>query len=415
MKEKKNELWRLDLLEVKFTKVEPRFRFTRKLINARNQTVMKKLPSTPSEAFQQIEALKTDLFAKKYHGSFKKLTRAVARLAKVHLRKWTGDDARLTDLFALPEFMDRLVAAKLCKCVQNAVITKETRASPPSYIPADLRGQLTDKQDPRNPTHFFVTYCQNDKTVNNYLSKLWNTAELKTLVSEIEWSFRKIRGNLSKAELQAHEKSKKPEKKSESDDDSASDSDGDGSSDDEAPTYDEQKLAAFEQMVAGSDDESDLEEEQPANGADSDSGFFQAEPEKKAPKLPQLATGYFSGGSDSEDDVDNDKVVKAATTVRKNRRGQRARQKIWEQKYKTKANHVVKENQRIASERETKQQEFEERQRKRELKAKMLKDAEASRPPGARTQEVHPSWQAKKLAEKKIASVKFEGKKITFD
>ena len=122
----------------------------------------------------------------------------------------------------------------------------------------------------------------------------------------------------------------------------------------------------------------------------------------------------------------------------KESKGQRARQKIWAKKYGKEAKHVKKNQEILASERERRQMEFEERQRKRELKAKLLAEKQQtganSLPLGERkpttsntastipqllgstvaTEEksIHPSWEAKRLEKEKLKNVKFQGKKL---
>ncbi|WWC68848.1 uncharacterized protein I206_102784 [Kwoniella pini CBS 10737] len=61
--------------------------------------------------------------------------------------------------------------------------------------------------------------------------------------------------------------------------------------------------------------------------------------------LPSLATGFTlgdEGDSDPDEDFDPNGVIGKKTIERKNRRGQRARQAIWEKKYGKGAKHVVK-------------------------------------------------------------------------
>ncbi|KAK4687430.1 hypothetical protein P7C73_g2687, partial [Tremellales sp. Uapishka_1] len=61
--------------------------------------------------------------------------------------------------------------------------------------------------------------------------------------------------------------------------------------------------------------------------------------------LPTLATGFTLGDSDDSDpdmDYDPDGIIGSKAGERKNRRGQRARQAIWEKKYGKNAKHVVK-------------------------------------------------------------------------
>ncbi|WPK23154.1 hypothetical protein PUMCH_000381 [Australozyma saopauloensis] len=425
MKEKKNEFWWLDLLEVKFTNVTPRFGFTKKLINAHNNShLLKKLPSTRNDALKQIHALKTDLFIKKAHGAQKKMNREVIRIFKQQRSK-SDRSEKLDELFNDKEFVTSLVTAKLAKIISAAILTnKELKSNPPSYFSPELINVITDKSNACNPTTFYIEHCQNDKVVNGYISKLWNSKEMKALSNEIDWTFRKIRGNLTKEEIAQHSKTsvnvKSKDNQSKNGDDSV-DSEIDSDEEESNSDSDDEDMDRYDHLVAGSDSEMSDDAESEIEGTQlslKKQSKEKKEKKEKQPerKLPQLASGYFSGGSDDEDDVDNDKVVKEATTVRKNRRGQRARQKIWEQKYGQKANHVQQENNRIASEREKKQQEFEERQRKRDLKAKMAADLpDGSAAKLAATNKLHPSWEARKLAEQKQKDVKFTGKKITFD
>ncbi|WVW79911.1 hypothetical protein I302_101881 [Kwoniella bestiolae CBS 10118] len=61
--------------------------------------------------------------------------------------------------------------------------------------------------------------------------------------------------------------------------------------------------------------------------------------------LPSLAAGFTlgeEGDSDPDEDIDPNGVIGKNTKERKNRRGQRARQAIWEKKYGKGAKHVVK-------------------------------------------------------------------------
>ncbi|EEQ38925.1 hypothetical protein CLUG_03051 [Clavispora lusitaniae ATCC 42720] len=425
MKHKKNELWKLDVLESKFTQSAPRFSSTKKLLHARNNAqLLKKLPHSPQEAFAMIASLKSDLFVQKWHGSHKKLLREIQRKVKHDMRSWK-DQKSLQQFFDNPENSEHLVSSKLAKIVSAAILTsKESKQNPPAYVSNDVQQIISDKTDPRNPSQFFKNHCQNDKTLNGYVSSLWNDKQIKPLVGQIDWSFRKIRGNLTAAEKNAHAALTKKKTKHEDDDD-LDDMVGSSSEEEEE---EEENENDNENSFGGFEDEeleekdSDDEDDSSENGGSDDEDFADADSksveasskkEKKKIVLPSLATGYFSGGSDDEEDVDNDKIVKAATTVRKNRRGQRARQKIWEMKYGNKAAHLQKEQQRIASEREQRQKEFEERQRKREEKANMAKEkGEKTNAPSA--QKMHPSWEAKKKEEERL-NAKFQGKKITFD
>lgn len=145
--------------------------------------------------------------------------------------------------------------------------------------------------------------------------------------------------------------------------------------------------------------------------------------------LPELATGYYSGDEDEsfeDDDMFRDEV--SEKPKRKNRRGQRARQKIWEKKYGKQAKHIQREVEKERAERERKRLEFEERQAKREAKAakaaeihgnshfdKFAQPKQSDSNAKASDKPLHPSWEAKKIAEEKQKNVKFQGKKITFN
>ncbi|KAI0539058.1 Bud-site selection protein [Xylaria digitata] len=172
--------------------------------------------------------------------------------------------------------------------------------------------------------------------------------------------------------------------------------------------------------------------------------------------LPSLMGGYVSG-SESASDVD------VAPPTRKNRRGQRARQAIWEKKYGEKAKHHQKEKEPRDSGWDMKRgavddtskpwkkgivNPFEknhvhpERQQQmqgqgdRQVKGKGSKDTRERRPPPRQennkgfgpekpkprppptrddTGPLHPSWAAAKKAKEGAQKVEFKGKKVTFD
>mmetsp|Transcript_5057 Transcript_5057/g.5661 ORF Transcript_5057/g.5661 Transcript_5057/m.5661 type:complete len:480 (+) Transcript_5057:60-1499(+) len=479
-------MWKLDLLETKYHGSSPRFPHTKKLLSARNNNkLLKKLSQSRDEAEKEILALKEDHFHKKYYGAYKKISKEVNKHVKSDVTKWKADDSKegLLEFFEVEDRIQELITSKLIKCITSSIlINKELKLDPPKYIPSDIRNIITDKSHKSNPSAFFINYCQNNKDLNNYISNLWNIKSIKPLLGEIEWSFKMVRGDLTKFERDARKKlvgkdiqtdfneDKKESTQSESDDGSDI-SEGDMSDDNKKEAGDNEsidaedmfeKFAEYDNLVVDSDEEekfdldpnvnyNEVTDEESSEMADdinesvdgSDDSFFEENDReaetssKREYNLPQLATGYFSGGSDDEDDeIDNDNVVKEATTQRKNRRGQRARQKIWAQKYGKEAKHVKKEQVIIASERERKRLEYEERCKKRELKAKMN-----SAPTGSNTaplaerrlrsntevgvekpvemtkpiEKEHPSWVAKRLAEEKQKNAKFQGTKIKFD
>ncbi|RCK66236.1 Bud site selection protein 22 [Candida viswanathii] len=456
-----NQMWKLDFLEAKFNKSSPRYPHTKKLLIAsnHNQKLVRKLPKIQEDAQAEIDELKRVIFLKKYHSGYTKLSKEVSK-KEVPVKE--------------EEFVRKLITSRLVKSIQGTILTsKALKSDPPKYINGEVREVITDKENDANPSRFYIKYCQNDKEVNKFVASLWNNKNIKKILDEIEWSFRIVRGDLTKLELASRSKATGKEVDEELEDESEDEEDeeeeGDDAEIDLEKAYD--NFAIYDELAEGSDnedeeqvpdldpnvnyneitdeepsEESSDDEEEEKDDASSVDDFFEEEPPKKKQKkqtkeepsynLPELATGYFSGGSDDEDDdVDNDKVVKEITTQRKNRRGQRARQKIWAKKYGKEATHVKKNQQRIASEREQRQLEYEERQRKRELKAKLLAEKQQTganalplgeRKPGstssptptpqvAEPKGMHPSWEAKKLEKEKMQNIKFQGKKVVFD
>ena len=139
--------------------------------------------------------------------------------------------------------------------------------------------------------------------------------------------------------------------------------------------------------------------------------------------LPSLMGGYISG-SESASDLDE-------APVRKNRRGQRARQATWEKKYGEKAKHLVEPKGRDAGW-DMKRGAVgggDGKPWKRGIrnpladrgKGSGANDTRLGGPPKKeRVRDdvgtLHPSWEARRLAkEKEKMSAPFEGKKITFD
>ena len=168
------------------------------------------------------------------------------------------------------------------------------------------------------------------------------------------------------------------------------------------------------------------------SNSDSESVSNSPEPQKapttkKASFLPSLTMGGYISGSESEaEDID--------IAPKKNRRGQRARQQIWEQKYGDSAKHLQKQGRAIefdrkrgAVEKNDRSRANFDRQRRRNAKHTVGKEkhpGNAALKPEKDTKKthrddggaLHPSWEAAKKAKvRKEAPVAFSGKKITFD
>ncbi|KAL2019389.1 hypothetical protein VTK56DRAFT_9680 [Thermocarpiscus australiensis] len=241
-----------------------------------------------------------------------------------------------------------------------------------------------------------------------------------------------------------------------SDDEESDDSDLDStevtSDEGKGDSGDEEEFHGFSDLNQGSQNdsasESESEDEDVSDSESSGSSVSRSPPAKKmatskkaanAPKsrptdstfLPTLMGGYISG-SESASDID-------VAPPRKNRRGQRARQKIWEKKYKEKARHLQKQAakgrdagwdpKRGAVDGDSA------KPWKRGIRNPLL-DKDKSRDSGAgETKQqapppkkepsqrkrddsgpLHPSWEAKRQAKaKEQLTAPFQGKKITFD
>lgn len=175
----------------------------------------------------------------------------------------------------------------------------------------------------------------------------------------------------------------------------------------------------------------DVEADLSISGSESRSVSPSPEPQKsgtlkKASFLPSLTMGGYISGSDSEaEDID--------IAPKRNRRGQRARQQIWEQKFGDKAKHLQKQGQAQSwdpkrgavdrSERRPRGRPGHQRRGSPDYSRRRDRDAgapkpvkDAKRPHRDDGGALHPSWEAaKKAKERKEAPVAFQGKKITFD
>ena len=153
----------------------------------------------------------------------------------------------------------------------------------------------------------------------------------------------------------------------------------------------------------------------------------QSEDEDSIPHfMPSLAVGYISGSDSEATDIEDD------VAPRKNRRGQRARQTIWEKKFGGGAKHLKQQETRDtgwdskhgATGKDDGPYWKRKLQKKSDLAfveganaAPVNKPRVLGQGPQAKAESdapVHPSWIAKQKAKEKEA-VQFQGKKITFD
>lgn len=474
---KDNILWKLDLLEAKHLHAKPRLPKTKTLLNAKHKKKLPLLDLNRTDAIAKIGEFKSQLCERKVYSSLLKLNRLLKKVIALEKNKLKlkMDDGKLKSELDVLNGLDVecISHAKLIKLMLKVYkINVKNADSIPGFLPSWCIETITNVEDKFNPKFQFKS---NSQLENNTISKLFNHKDFKPLVEEVESSLKIILGPVER---------KRKEKSDDSDGDGESDDDDSESDDEEEKSVDELideediDLDAYKGMLVGSDEEEEdgfkldpnidytqITDEEPSDDDEDDSDseeeegedediyaklklekrklanddFFDFEAAEKSEKskkvkLPALQGGYFSGG-ESDSDVDNDKVVKAATSQRKNRRGQRARQKIWEMKYGSGAKHVEKEKIRVRSEREQKQKEYEERVRKREEKLRLLLEQggtgsnqtplsrERTHKPGSHPpapvqaeleKPLHPSWEAK-LRAQELSKQKFSGKKIVFE
>ncbi|ANZ75212.1 BA75_02649T0 [Komagataella pastoris] len=458
-----NISWKLDILEVMFLRTKPRYLKTTLFLNARNQkkvsSVLDVRKFNKNSAMNQISKYKSELSERKIHSAKVKMQRNLKKVIKNEINKCQAklktspDDAKqLERLQILQDIdLDDIINRKLIRILINVFTpTEELQEFPPAFLPTWVIDSIKDKESKYNPNN--ITKGDPQAKIN-IVSQLMNNKELREILSTIELTLRLVEGPVERPDQIKEKREKREKRKSEdrakatnekkSENSNYSDDEGEDQDQDEDSDHsdlDDIDFSKYDGALAASSDE-DGDEDEPAIQKNDTSkslvedDFFdfsvaevkqreKADAKKKEQKLekeynlPQLTAGYFSGG-ESDGDYDNDKVVQEATKPRKNRRGQRARQKIWEAKYGRNANHVLKEHDRIRSEREQKQVEYEERVRKRAAKAAELRERQAAMPP-PKIQKVapkglHPSWEAKKNLEKKQKNIPFQGKKVTFD
>lgn len=172
----------------------------------------------------------------------------------------------------------------------------------------------------------------------------------------------------------------------------------------------------------------DLEVDLSLSDAESDARSATPEPRKASPSktrtfIPSLTMGGYVSGSGSDiEDVD--------VAPKRNRRGQRARQQIWEQKFGSKAKHLQRQDRNSGWDKKRGAvggnggRGFERSHRRASPdygiggtgKAESTRKTAEPSKTNAQDGPIHPSWQAaKKAKERREAPVAFKGTKTTFD
>lgn len=465
---KDNLIFKLDNLEYQYhylnnsvDSFKPRLAQTKKLYSVKgkkNAKRVEKLVSslTVDSVIKDLNILKLQIFNAKIFAAEKNLN-------KIFLKKLkTLKDAENVSEVCKDhdEFVNRLIKLKLIKLslqkLSGKKKMKEINELPDWIGKHDFVKAYFDKENANNPSKIWNDIVLKIKGGEKLTSVLMNDKSGQDVSKNFENNLDVLLGIIKE------KKSKKQESESESESGNEFENDQEVGSDAEIDDenvlqIDEDELVKqYENYLVGTDEEDNDDEKNGSKAANnyldpninynevtdeepsaSDNEDFEIddseddEPDRKRAKLPELMTGYYSG-DETASDIDEDLLAREQASnkpKRKNRRGQRARRKIWEQKYGKQAKHVQQEIEQHKAEREKRQQEYEERVAKRAAKQAERDKNNINLIPlgvrGSKSQitsseppkklEDHPSWVAKKIAEDKLKNAKFQGKKITFD
>jgi hypothetical protein len=404
-----NLIGQIDLLEAQLEEREPRLFQTKFLLERK-----KKLEEEDDrdEIKRQLVELKRRLFDRKVHHSYKVIRKQVKQAMKVEslkVQKRKGkspDKSKKIDKEAdelkrfEPEKLAQLIILKNIK--KSFLSTKRSRESPPEALSPKLVNEVLELKDGFNDVQndIFARLCKQagvHLAIEEFKAALHAavSGQPSSRVEKGKADARNVNNEATDgANTQEVKKDEKAEEEEESED--SSDSESESESDSDSETEHPDRVAGAKYMdISGSEDEGD--------------DFLES---SAGDNLPALQMGYVSG-SDDDDDArfENDKVVKELTSGRKNRRGQRARRKIWEAKYGKNAKHLVKERK---EEQEKMQKKQERRQRREEFaaKAKAEKEQKKKQVQSQSQKPLHPSWQAKKQT---TVVAPFQGQKKKFD
>ena len=434
-----------------------------------------------SDVEDRLNKLRLLIFDRKIHNAVKRLSGVIRKhidadlKGKIQERSASGGDDDGKD--AVGEFVEKLVVAKLVKICHSKVVASERqrqhagnkdkqdgdkdhrRLIPAWYEGCDFNVIFNDKSNEKNPSYVWKEVILKVDGAEKFSSKMWNNGKVKELLHSFEDGmdvFLCINRD-EKLKQRKEKLANEPQGEVES---SGSDGETEGPPEDrrllgttdDGVDFDENSLEQYDDMLVASSSESESESESetganeenfenPEQGAsgidesaesdnDGDDDDDTGASTVKKYNLPELMAGYYSG--DDDDDQATSEWDKTAMEQisnqeekrkKKNRRGQRARRKIWEQKYGKRANHIQKELKEKEAKRLKRQREYEERASRRAAKQAKFDqtnvpvaphDEQSSSKPQTDKAE-HPSWVAKRLAAERLKTTKFQGKKITFD
>lgn len=410
-----NLIGQIDLLEAQLEEREPRLFQTKFLLKRKKK--LEEEETDKDEIRQQLVELKQKLVDRKVHHSYKVIKKQVKQALKLESLKVqkrkskSPEKAKKIDNEAdeLKKFDSETLAQLIIlrNIKKGFLSTKRSRENPPDALSPTLVNEVLQLKDEFNDVQ------------NDIFGRLCKQSGVQSAIEDFKSSVNAVMAGQpsSKGERVQQNNNSKSEKSKVKEEDTqtkkpnAKETMGQGAEDDEEPSDSDSE--------SESDSGSESEAEHPdrvagakymdISGSEDEGDDFL---ESAEGNLPALQMGYVSG-SDDDDDVrfENDKVVKELTSGRKNRRGQRARRKIWEAKYGSKAKHLVKERK---EQQEKLQKKQERRQRRDEFaaKAKAEKEHKKQQAQEQSNKPLHPSWQAKKQTN---VVAQFKGQKKKFD
>ncbi|EDO15388.1 hypothetical protein Kpol_460p23 [Vanderwaltozyma polyspora DSM 70294] len=467
----------------------PRLNSTTKLYNAKGKKSAKKVEKVLAEiTLPEVESglleLRLEIFNNKLYHLEKNLQtfllKHILEYEKKVLKEENNKNAKkknhntsevieeIKKTYGFEEFINFIIKSKCIKLASSKIIpTKHHQTLPQNkwFIDHEYYKIINDKGHKYNPGRIWSEVVMGTKHSDQIVSSLLNNKKCKELFQQFEngmdvfLAINKDKKKLNNTKQTDSDgdgnlDSSNGINKKKTDDDSTIES---SESEDEMSNQDVELndddisniMKQYEGVIVDSENESSNEdfvadpnidynqvtdEEMSSNEnyedeEDDEDSSDDEQPQKKKQKvqLPELMGGYYSGEEESDFEEDNiAKQQKSNKEKKKNRRGQRARRKIWEQKYGKEAKHVQRELEKEREERKQRQIDYEARVAKREAKARELAvsgtnlievgERKASKPVEKKEpNEDHPSWVAKKLAEEKLKNAKFTGKKITFD
>lgn len=471
---KDNLLFKLDNLEYQYhyangdlADFKPRLGNTGKFYNAKGKKSSKKANKILSEleldqVTEQLKALRLQIFNQKVYHLEKNLKSFLLKnLTQYRPKKNSKTDftaliAKIRNEYGFEKFTELVCKSKAIKLSNAKIVPSKKIAVPDWFQGHDFWRIQNDKTDEFNPSRIWTEVLLPNK-YDQLVSTFMNNDKCRSLLSSFDSGMnaflginREDKGSKAAdvAELNEEDTTVAGQAKPGVE---SSPSQNESEEAENVVDFDEDLLKRYDGLLGDSEEEEDKnagagilnpevnynevtdEESCPEDDgdekyeSDEDISESQSDSERRKPnsQLPELMAGYYSGGDSGEDsDPENDRVARQQISTKekkKNRRGQRARRKIWEKKYGRQAKHIQREVEKEHQDRKRRQEEYEERVAKRAAKASLESERAksdgrtSSEPVQKKVNAEHPSWVAKKIAEEKLKNSKFQGRKITFD